>query len=63
MSRPHITDEIVTGLSFARACILDQQAASHKRGDYSYDKRYRESLGAIALIIAAHKRSTKKSVR
>ena len=29
VSRPNVTDEVVTGLAFARACVLDQQAASH----------------------------------
>ena len=60
MSRPNITDEVVAGLSFARACVLDQRTASRNRGDHSWDLRYAEALAALDLIAAGHKRATKK---
>lgn len=63
MSRPLITDVIVQRLEFARACVLDQRAASHKRGDHGWDVRYREAIDAIDAIVRAHKKSEKaKSV-
>ena len=62
MSRPNVTDEVVTGLTFARACVLDQQAASHARKDHSWDDRYAEALVALDLIVGGHELS-KKSAR
>jgi hypothetical protein len=62
-SRPNVTDEVVKGLAFARACVLDQRVASHNRGDHSWDKRYAEALTALDHISNGHKRSTKKSAR
>jgi len=49
----------VSGLGFARACVLDQRVASHKRNDHQWDKQYQEALAAIDLIASAHKKSTK----
>jgi hypothetical protein len=63
VSRPNITDDIIDGLDFARACVLDQQAASHKRKDHSWDERYRKALDALAFITAAHKKAAKKAAR
>jgi hypothetical protein len=57
VSRPNVTDEIVSGLGFARACVLDQRVASRARGDQSWDKQYQEALAAIDAIVHAHKRS------
>lgn len=57
MSRPNVTDEIVSGLGFARACVLDQRVASRARGDQSWDKRYQEALDAIDAIVRAHMKS------
>ena len=61
MSRPNVTDEIIDGLEFARACVLDQRVASRNRGDHSWDKRYAAALVAIDAITNAHKISQKKS--
>jgi hypothetical protein len=61
MSRPNVTDEVVDGLGFARACVLDQRVASHNRKDYSWDKRYVAALDAIDAIVSSHKRSAKKT--
>lgn len=61
MSRPNVTDEIVDGLSFARACVLDQRVASHNRGDRGWDKRYASALTAIDTITNAHKKATTKA--
>lgn len=61
MSRPNVTDDIVDGLGFARACVLDQRSASHNRKDYSWDKRYAAALAAIDFIVDAHKQSAKQS--
>ena len=60
MSRPNVTDEIVDGLSFARACVLDQRVASHDRKDHSWDERYRAALDALDAILVAHKKSKRK---
>jgi DUF971 family protein len=59
-SRPNVTAEVVTGLTFARACVLDQQSASHSRGDYSWDYCYTEALAALDHIVACYERSMKK---
>ncbi len=59
MSRPNITDEIVDGLGFARACVLDQRAASHARKEHHWDKRYTAALEALDAITKAHARATK----
>jgi hypothetical protein len=59
VSRPNVTDEIVDGLGFARACVLDQRVASRARGDQSWEKRYKEALDAIDAIVLAHKKSKK----
>jgi|APFre7841882630_1041343.scaffolds.fasta_scaffold421206_2 hypothetical protein len=61
MSRPLITDDIVDGLSFARACVLDQRVASHNRKDHSWDERYDAALTAINAIVGAHTRAAKKA--
>ena len=63
MSRPNVTDEIVDGLDFARACVLDQRVSSHKRKDHSWDDRYTAALAAIDTITGAHKRAAKKRAR
>jgi len=60
VSRPNVTDDVVDGLAFARACVLDQRAASHGRKDHGWDKRYAAALAAIDFIVGAHRRSTKK---
>jgi hypothetical protein len=57
VSRPNITDEVIYGLSFAQACVLDQRAASHDRKDHSWDDRYDAALAAIDFIVSAHKRT------
>lgn len=59
MSRPNITDHTIDGLSFARACVRDQQVASHTRKDHSWDDRYRAALSAIDYLVEAHAKSTK----
>lgn len=59
MSRPNVTDDIIDGLDFARACVLDQRNASHNRKDHGWDKRYAAALDAIDAIVAAHKKATK----
>jgi hypothetical protein len=61
VSRPNVTDDVVDGLAFARACVLDQRAASHSRKDHGWDKRYSAALEAIDAIVVAHKRSSKKA--
>jgi hypothetical protein len=61
VSRPNVTDDVVVGLSFARACVLDQQSASHAREDRSWDERYAAALAAIDAIVGAHRRATKKA--
>ena len=72
MSRPNNTSEVarviidaevVDGLAFASACVLDQRVASHKRKDHSWDKRYAKALDAVAGIIAAHKRLVKQATK
>jgi hypothetical protein len=63
LSRPNVTDEVVDGLSFARACVLDQRSASHRRKDHSWDERYTAALSAIDAVVVAHERSMKKSRR
>jgi hypothetical protein len=59
VSRPNVTDEIVDGLGFARACVLDQRVASHNRKDHSWDKRYEAALTAIDFLANAHKHAAK----
>ena len=61
MSRPNVTDKIVDGLGFARACVLDQRVASHNRKDHSWNDRYTAALDALDAIVNAHKRSMKKT--
>ena len=63
MSRPNITDEVIEGLDFARCCVLDQRASSHRRKDHSWDPRYAAALAAIDHVVAAHKRAAKKAAR
>jgi hypothetical protein len=63
VSRPNVTDEVIDGLGFARACVLDQRVASHNRGDHGWDKRYASALAAIDEITSAHKKSTKMTSR
>lgn len=60
MSRPNVTDDVVAGLKFARACVLDQRAASHRRKDYSWDTRYALALTAIDGLVEAHKQASKR---
>jgi len=60
MSRPNVTDDVVDGLGFARACVLDQRASSHDRKDHSWDKRYTAALAAIDFVVVGHTRSAKK---
>jgi hypothetical protein len=59
VSRPNITDEIIDGLDFARACVMDQRNASHKRKDHSWDKSYEKALDAIHFIKQAHEKAKK----
>ena len=61
MSRPNVTDKIVDGLGFARACVLDQRVASHKRKDHSWDDRYTAALDALDAITTAHAKAGEKS--
>lgn len=61
MSRPNVTDEIVDGLGFARACVLDQRVASHGRDDHSWDKSYDSAIAAIDTIVGSHERLVKKT--
>lgn len=63
MSRPNVTDAIVDGLSFARACVLDQRSASHRREDHQWDDRYADALAAIDFVVGAHKKSARKAGR
>ena len=63
MSRPNITDKVVDGLDFARACVLDQRASSHGRKDYSWDDRYASALDAIDFIVSAHELTAKKAAK
>lgn len=63
MSRPNVTDEVVDGLAFARACVLDQRVASHGRKDHSWDKRYEAALAAIDFLTNAHKRAAKSAAK
>ena len=63
MSRPDITDDVVDGLGFARACVLDQRVASHDRKYHHGDKRYAEALAAIDFIVAAHQKTAKKAAK
>jgi hypothetical protein len=63
MSRPNVTDEIVDGLGFARACVLDQRVASHNRKDHGWDDRYAAALGAIDAIVGAHTRASKMATK
>jgi hypothetical protein len=63
MSRPNVTDKIIDGLDFARACVLDQRAASHKRDDHHWDDRYRDALDALDEIVRAHKKSQRQVTR
>lgn len=63
MSRPNVTDEVVDGLEFARACVLDQRSSSHKRKDYNWDDRYRAALEAIDFVVGAHKKAAKQSAK
>lgn len=59
MSRPLVTDEVVDGLRFARACVLDQRNASHARKEYGWDKRYAAALSALDNLVEAHTRAKK----
>lgn len=63
VARVVIDAEVVDGLAFARACVLDQRAASHKRKDHSWDKRYVAALAAIDGIAAAHARLVKQAAK
>jgi hypothetical protein len=63
VSRPNVTDDVVDGLGFARACVLDQREASHNRKDHGWDKRYAAALAAIDGIVRAHTRAAKKKAR
>jgi hypothetical protein len=61
VSRPNVTDEIVDGLDFARACVLDQRVSSHLRKDHTWDKRYTAALAAIDFITIDHKRAARRT--
>jgi len=63
MSRPNVTDDVINGLAFARACVLDQRVASHSRKDHSWDKHYEAALAAIDFITNAHKRAAKSAAK
>lgn len=63
MSRPLVTDEVIAGLDFARACVLDQRVASHNRKDRSWDARYEAALAALDGIKRAHALAAKKSLQ
>ena len=63
MSRPNVTDAVIDGLGFARACVLDQRGASHSRKDHGWDKRYEAALAAIDLIVNAHKHAAKAALK
>jgi len=60
MSRVTVTDDLVDGLDFARACVLDQRVSSHARRDHSWNKRYQKALDSIAMIVAAHRKAEKR---
>lgn len=61
--RPNITGEIVGGLGFARACVLDQRAASHARDDHSFDTRYTDALDSIEVLLKAYQQAISKAAR
>lgn len=61
--RPNITGEIVGGLGFARACVLDQRAASHARDDHSFDTRYADALDSIDILLKAYQQAISKAAR
>jgi hypothetical protein len=63
VSRPNVTDAVVAGLDFARACVLDQRAASHQREEHGWDPRYAAALAAIDLVVTAHQRAAKKPTK
>ena len=63
MSRPNVTDDIIDGLAFARACVLDQRASAHNRGDHGWDERYRAARAASDAGTAAHRKAEKKRSR
>lgn len=63
MSRPNVTDEVVDGLAFARACVIDQRVASRRRKEHSWDERYAAALAAIDFVVNSHKRAAKKTRR
>lgn len=63
MSRPLVTDEVVRGLEFARACVLDQRAASRAREDRSWDAKYQAALEALDGVVRAHEKAKKGRVR
>jgi hypothetical protein len=63
MSRPLVTDSIVEGLGFARACVLDQRFASHHRGQHHWDERYAAALAAIDFLVGGHTRAAKAKKR
>jgi hypothetical protein len=59
----NVTDKIVDGIAFARACVLDQRSASHGRGYHGWDKQYAAALDAIDAITTAHVQATKKAAK
>lgn len=65
MSRPnvHVSQETFDALAFARACVLDQRAASHKRKDFTWDPRYAAATAAIDTITLAYKSAVKKAAK
>lgn len=63
MSRPNVTDTIVEGLLFARACVIDQRAASHARKDHSWDQHYAKALDAIYFLARTHEIAAKKTAK
>lgn len=63
MSRLKISDEIVDGLEFARACVADRQTASHARNIRTYDARYVAAVVAIDAILAAHRDAVRAAAK
>lgn len=61
VSRPNVTEAVISGLSFARSCVLDQWDAVGR--DHSGDTRPRMALTALDSLIGAHERSIKKRAR
>jgi hypothetical protein len=63
MSRPNVTDDTVAALLFARACVLDQRANSHKHEDLSWDASYKSALEAIDGIVSVQRKASQRGKR